>query len=188
MRWVLRAIAVSTAVSLCSGEVQVIASGTLVHAFAELVPAFERSTGEKIVVEFGASVASARDSVQKRLERGHLADVVIVASSSMDRLVAEHRVVPEGRVDIAQSRIGAVVRAGARKPDISSIEALQRTLLGSSSIADSPSLSRVYLSADLLPRLGIIDAIKGKMRLIDDAEAGAAVARGEADIGFQQIS
>ena len=111
-----------------------------------------------------------------------------MASTTLDDLITERRIVPDTKVDIAESRIGAVVRAGAPKPDISSVDALLRTLLDASSIAYSPSLSGVYLSTDLFPRLGIADALKGKSRRIEDVRVGDAVARGDAEIGFQQIS
>jgi molybdate transport system substrate-binding protein len=80
------------------------------------------------------------------------------------------------------------VRKGAPKPDISSVEALKRTLLQAESIAYSASVSGTYLSTELFPRLGIADQIKGKSRRIESERVGAVVARGEAEIGFQQIS
>jgi molybdate transport system substrate-binding protein len=173
---------------MCVAEVHVIASGTLEHALSELLPTFHQATQNKVLVAFGASVPSAPESIQKRLERGDRADVVIAARNSLDGLAAQKRILPETRVDIALSRIGAVVRAGAPKPDISSVDSLRRTLLRANSIAYSSSLSGVYLSTELFPRLGIAEVIKDKLRRIEDARVGAAVARGDAEIGFQQIS
>lgn len=185
----LRALlVVLTASLLCGGEIHVIASGTLVHVFTELIPTFEQATQNRVVVAFGASVASAPDSVQKRLERGDRSDVVIVARTSLDRLITDKRIVPETAVDIATSGIGAVVKLGARKPDISSVTAFRQTLLNANSIAYSSSLSGVYLSTELFPRLGLAEALKSKLRRIEDARVGLAIARGDAEIGFQQIS
>ena len=185
----LRALLVVLTASLMRGaEIHLIASGTLVHAFSELITAFEQVTQHKLFVVFGASVASAPDSVQKRLERGDRADLVIVARTSLDRLITEQRIVPETGVDIALSRIGAVVKLGAPKPDISSVDALRQTLLNAGSIAYSSSLSGVYLSEELFPKLGIAETLKGKLRRIEDARVGAAIARGDSEIGFQQIS
>jgi molybdate transport system substrate-binding protein len=181
-------LVVLTASVIYAGEVHVIASGTLVHALSELIPTFERATQDRVFVAFGPSVASAPDSIQKRLDRGDRADVVIVASDSLQRFITEGRILPETRLEIAHSRIGAVIRAGAPKPDISSTDALRKTLLRANSIAYSSSLSGVYLSTELFPRLGIADALKGKMRRIEDARVAAAVARGNAEIGIQQIS
>ena len=95
---------------------------------------------------------------------------------------------PGSRVDLVRSSIGVAVRAGAPKPDISSVEALKRTLLGAKSIAYSASASGVYLSQELFPRLGIADQIKAKCHRIANEPVGAVVARGDAEIGFQQIS
>ena len=92
------------------------------------------------------------------------------------------------RVDLARARIGMVVRAGAPKPDIGSVDALKRTLLAAKSIAFSASASGVYLSSEVFPRLGIADQIKDKTKRIESERVAAVVARGEAEIGFQQIS
>jgi molybdate transport system substrate-binding protein len=92
------------------------------------------------------------------------------------------------RVDLVQSLMGMAVKAGAPKPDISTIDALKRTLLAAKSIAYSDSASGVYLSTELFPKLGIADQIRGKSRKIEADPVGEAVARGEIEIGFQQIS
>jgi ketosteroid isomerase-like protein len=115
-------------------------------------------------------------------------DVVIVADAALDDLIREGTVVAGSRVDLARSGIGMAVRAGAPRPDISSVDALKRTLLDAKSIAYSASVSGVYLSTELFQRLGIAGQIMGKSRRIDRERVGAVVARGEAEIGFQQIS
>src|SRR6476659_4472056 len=100
-----------------------------------------------------------------------------------------HSAAPRARrVDLAESRIGVAVRAGAPKPDISTVDALRRTLLGASSIAYSASASGVYISTELYKRLGIEAEVMPKSRRILSERAAAVVARGEAEIGFQQIS
>src|SRR5208282_803453 len=115
-------------------------------------------------------------------------DVVILAGPALDELIKQRKVVPGSRVDLARSSIGVAVRAGAPKPDISSVDALKRTLLLAKSIAYSDSASGVYLSHELFQRLGIADQIKGKCKRIANEPVGAVVARGDAEIGFQQIS
>jgi molybdate transport system substrate-binding protein len=92
------------------------------------------------------------------------------------------------RVDLVRSSIGMAVRAGAPRPDISTLEALKRTLLAAKSIAYSDSASGVYLSTELFPKLGIADQIRGKARKIEADPVGGVVAKGDAEIGFQQIS
>ena len=98
-----------------------------------------------------------------RLERGEAIDVVIMAAPALDDLIKQGKVRADSRVDLVQSKIGMAVKAGAPKPDISTVDALKRTLLAAKSIAYSDSASGVYLSTELFPKLGIADQIKGKM-------------------------
>jgi molybdate transport system substrate-binding protein len=111
-----------------------------------------------------------------------------MAGPALDELIKQGKVVAGSRVDLARSIIGMAVRAGAPKPDISSVDALKRTLLQAKSIAYSASASGTYLSTELFPRLGIADQIKGKSKRIESERVGDVVARGDAEIGFQQVS
>jgi molybdate transport system substrate-binding protein len=97
-------------------------------------------------------------------------------------------VVPESRVDLARSSIAMAVKAGAPKPDISTMDAFKKTLTDAKSIAYSDSASGVYIQTVLYPKLGLADALKGKSRMIPAEPVGKVVARGEAEIGFQQLS
>src|SRR5438093_13265643 len=94
----------------------------------------------------------------------------------------------ESHTPLARSAIGMAVKAGAPKPDISTVDALKRTLLTAKSIAYSDSASGVYLQDVLFPKLGIWDQIKSKSKKIEADPVGGVVATGEAEIGFQQIS
>lgn len=169
-------------------DIRVMSSGAFTAAYLTLVPEFERATNDKVKTSFGASMGNAPDSIPSRLQRGEPADVVILAASALDDLITQGKVIAGSRVDLARSSIGMAVRAGAPRPDISSVEALTRTLLRAKSIAYSASASGVYLSTELFQRLGIADQIKGKSRRIDSEPVAAVVARGDAEIGFQQIS
>jgi len=171
-----------------SDEIRVMISGGFAAAYLEVVPEFERATGNKVVTSFGASMGNAPDAIPSRLQRREPVDVLILADSALDELVRQGKVVGGSRVDLARSSIGMVVRAGAPRPDISSADALKRTLLQAKSIAYSASASGVYLSTELFPRLGIAGEIKGKSRKIESERVAAVVARGDAEIGFQQIS
>jgi len=179
-------IAVASGVK--SSELNVMTSGGFTAAYRELVPEFERKTGHKIITAYGASMGNAPDSIPSRLQRGEPADLVILASSALDELVKQGKVVPGSRVDLADSIIGMAVGAGAPKPDISTVEAFKRTLLSAKSIAYSDSASGVYLSTELFPRLGIADKIRSKCKRIQSEMVGSVVARGDAEIGFQQMS
>jgi Asp-tRNA(Asn)/Glu-tRNA(Gln) amidotransferase A subunit family amidase/ABC-type molybdate transport system substrate-binding protein len=126
--------------------------------------------------------------IPHRLQRGEAVDVVIVDDATLDRLIKNGRVRARSKVPLGRSSIGMAVRAGTPKPDISSIDALRRTLLEAKSIAYSASVSGDYLSTELFRRLGIADQVALKSRRIERERVGAVVARGEAEIGFQQIS
>ena len=169
-------------------EIRVMSSGGFTAPYNEMVPEFERRTQNRVVTSFGASMGDAPDSIPMRLARGEPVDVVILASTVLDELIEQGKVVRGSRVDLVRSSIGMAVRAGAPKPDISTVEALVRTLLEAKSIAYSASASGVYLSTKLFPRLGIADQIKGKSQRIVSERVGTVVARGDAEIGFQQIS
>jgi molybdate transport system substrate-binding protein len=169
-------------------EIRVITSGAFSTTLREVVPEFERATRNAVVTTSGASMGNAPDSIPNRLNRGEPVDVVILASTALDDLIARGKVVAGSRVDLVRSSIGMAVRAGAPRPDISSVDALKRTLLRATSIAYSSSASGVYLSTELFQRLGIADQIMGKSKRIESELVGAVVARGDAEIGFQQIS
>ncbi len=174
--------------SASAQEIKVMTSGAFTAAYLEVVPQFERTTQYKIVTSYGASMGNAPDSIPMRLKRGEPVDVVILARPALDQLVNQGEVVAESRVDLVRSSIGVAVRAGARKPDISSADALKRTLLEAKSIAYSDSASGVYLSTEMFQRLGIASQIAGRCKRIAGEPVGAVVARGDAEIGFQQIS
>jgi molybdate transport system substrate-binding protein len=115
-------------------------------------------------------------------------DVLILAGPALDELIKQGKVIASSRVDLVRSSIGMAVRAGALKPDISSVDALKRTLLQAKSIAYSASASGVYISTELYQRLGIANQVMGKSKRIESERVGTVVARGDAEIGFQQIS
>jgi molybdate transport system substrate-binding protein len=171
-----------------AAEIQVMLSGGFSTAYRDLVPEFERATGHKVTTSAGASMGGAPDSIPVRLERGEHADVLIMAAVALDGLIKDGKAMAGSRVDLARARIGMVVRAGAPKPDIGSVEALKRTLLAAKSIAVSASASGVYLSKEMFPRLGIADQIKDKTKRVESERVASVVARGETEIGFQQIS
>jgi molybdate transport system substrate-binding protein len=169
------------------GDLRVMTSGAFTAAYLEIVPEFEHKTHSKVLTAYGASMGNAPDSIPSRLQRGEPVDVVILAGAALDELIKQGEVLPDSRVDLVRSSIGMAVRSGAPKPDIGSVEALKRTLLEARSIAYSDSASGLYLSTELFQHLGIADQVMGKSKRIAGA-VGDAIARGEAEIGFQQIS
>jgi molybdate transport system substrate-binding protein len=168
-------------------EIRVMTSGGFTAAYLELKPLFEDATRDKIIT-LATSTGTGRDSIPDRLQRGEPVDVVIVDDANLDELIKNGKVLAGSKVPLGQSRIGMAVRAGAPKPDISSVEALKRTLLQAKSIAYSASVSGRYLSAEMFPRLGIADQVAAKSKRIEGERVGTVVARGDAEIGFQQVS
>jgi molybdate transport system substrate-binding protein len=169
-------------------EIKVVSSGGFAAAYRALAPEFERETGYQLSAAWGPSMGKTADAVPSRLARGEAIDVVIMVGYALSDLIAQGKAIGDSRADLARSGIGVAVRAGAPKPDIGSVEALKQTLLAAKSIAYSDSASGVYIQNEMFPRLGIAEAVAGKARMIPAEPVGAVVARGEAEIGFQQIS
>jgi len=158
-----------------AADVHVMISAGFYGVYSELGPAFERASGHRLVTTRGPSMGDSPEAIPTRLGRGEAADVVILDGGAADEL---------GR--------RGLVRAGAAKPDIGSVEALRSTLLATKSIAYSDSGNGTYLSTTLFPKLGVADQVAGKSRNVRGPPSGepvaAVVARGEAEIGFQQVS
>lgn len=165
-----------------AAEIKVLASIALKGIYLELAPRFEEANRYRLVTEWAGA-----DPVLKRIQAGESADLVIAPARVIDELIASGRIVRGGRVDIARSGVGMAVRRGASRPDIGTVEALKRSLLEAKSIAYSRGPSGVYL-ADLFRRMGIADALAAKITQTPPGTfVGEVVARGEAEIGFQQM-
>jgi len=185
-------VALLPAGSAVAADVRVLISAGFFGVYSELGPSFERASGHRLITTRGPSMGDSPESIPARLGRGEAADVVIMDGGAVEDLGKRGIVRPDSRVVLALSQVGMVVRAGAAKPDISTVEALKATLLTAKSIAYSDSGSGTYLRTKLFPQLGIADQIAGKSRKIRGPPSGepvaAVVARGEAEIGFQQVS
>ena len=183
---ILGAMLLSGAAS--AAEVRVMISGGLTAAYKALVPEFERATGHKVLTAYGPSMGTTTNAIPVRLERGEPADVLIMVGYALDDLAKQGKVVQDSRVELVKSPIGVAVKSGAPKPDISSAEAVKRALLAAKTVAYSDSASGVYVSTEMFGKLGITDAMKDKARKIPATPVGEIVARGDAEIGFQQMS
>jgi len=175
-----------------AAEVRVMISAGFFGVYSELAPAFEKATGHKLVTTRGPSMGDSPEAIPTRLARGEAADVVIMDGHGADALAAKGVVKADSKVLLAKSQVGMVVRQGAAKPDISTVESFKKTLLDAKSIAYSDSGSGTYLSTKLFPQMGIADQIAGKSRKVRGPPSGEpvanVVARGESEIGFQQVS
>ena len=166
-----------------AAEITILTNMGVVSAVRDLAPAFERISGHKVIVQFEVGTAF----VQK-LNANAPADLVTHYPEAIDEVIKTGKVVAGTRTNFARGGIGAVVRAGAPKPDISTPEAFKRSMLAAKSIAYSRAgASGVYM-AKLIARLGIADQMKDKTRLIEGMPVADAVAKGEAEIGLQQIN
>ncbi len=178
------AVVATLASSASAQPLKVIISGGFSAAYRELLPAFERDTGMQITTTSGGSVGSGPNTIGNQIRRGVPADVIILAREGLNALVAEGKIAGGTDVNLARSVIGVVVRAGAAKPDISTVDALRKTLLAARSVAVSTSTSGVYLTTTLFPRLGIAAEMAAKTSM----RGAVDVSRGEAELGLQQIS
>jgi len=169
-----------------AAEVHVMISGGLAPAYNALAPEFEKATGNKVVTAYGPSMGTTVNAIPMRLDRGEPADVLILVGYALDDLVKKGKAV--SRIDLVNSKIGVAVKTGAPKPDISSADAVKRSLLAAKSIAYSDSASGVYISTEMFNNLGITAEMKDKAKKIPATPVAEIVAKGEAELGLQQIS
>jgi molybdate transport system substrate-binding protein len=169
-------------------EIRVMVSGGFTSAYKTLVADWEKSTGHTVKTVYGASMGATPTAIPNRLAHGEQTDIVILARAALDALVSDGKVVAGSQVDLVRSRIGMAVRAGAKKPDISTEAQFRQVLLDAKSIVYSDSASGVYISTEMFRKLGIADRVAGKAKMIAGSPIGDVVAKGEAEIGFQQIS
>ena len=166
-----------------AAEIKVLASAATKEAYVELVPEFEKSSGHQVVTTWTGSA-----NIKKQIAAGEVYDLVIIGGTEIDAFIQQGKVVPGSRVDLMKSGVGIGVRAGAQKPDISSSEALKKTVLSAKSIGYSTGPSGVHVVA-LFERMGIADQVKPKLKQVPSgARIGTFISSGEAEIGFQQIS
>jgi molybdate transport system substrate-binding protein len=171
-----------------AAELKALITTAMKAAIDELAPQFERATAHTLRVTYGPSGALA-----KRIADGETADLVVIADG-VDDLAKQGKVIADSRIDVARVRIGVAVRKGAPKPDVGTVEAFKRALRAAKSIAyvdpAAGGASGIYL-AKMMERIGILTEVNAKARLArggTEDMVSAIVARGEAEIGLQQIS
>lgn len=176
------------AVPARAAELAVMSSGGFASSYTDLAPRFEQATGDHLTIAWGPSMGDTADTIPSRLARGEKADVLIMVGSALEKLEHDGRVVPGSRVTLANSVVALAVKAGAPVPDIATTDGLKQALLAAGSVAYSDSASGVYVQNELFPKLGIAEQMAGKARMIPAIPVGQVVARGEAEIGFQQLA
>jgi molybdate transport system substrate-binding protein len=160
--------------------IKILSGGAMRTLMGEVVPLFERATGHKAEIEFALTSA-----LTKKIEAGAAFDVALLPRPELDELGRAGKIASGSTADVTRSTVGFCVRAGAPKPDITTVAAFKRALIGARSMSYSDGPSGAYIAA-LLARLGIADAMKPKTRLTSRPVA-ELVAAGEAEIGLQQI-
>ncbi len=163
-----------------AAEIKVMAGAAMSGAFGELIPQFERTTGHKVVIQYGST-----GTFKKQIEAGEAVDLVIFGSGGVDDLIKQGKIAGDTRVDIARVGVGVAVREGAPKPDIGSVDALRKTLLNAKSITYTPAGA---IGPDqLIERLGIAEQVKGKVKPNPPDRIPQVVADGEAELAIGNI-
>src|SRR5437763_3432379 len=145
-----------------TAQVKVIISGGFSGPYEQLLPEFERTTGIKVTTGSGASQGTGPQTIAAQLARGVPFDVVIMSREGLTELIAAQRIAAGTDVDLARTPLGVAVRAGAPKPDVSTVEAFKQVVLRARTVAVPSSTSGIYLTNELLPRLGIADKVSVK--------------------------
>ena len=148
-----------------------------------LKPAFEADTGLRLDIDWRPTAA-----IMKSIEAGDRADVIIGIDNSMDKLVEGKIVRAETRVTLADSILGVGIKGGARRPDVSTVEAFKRTMVEARGVAYSKAGASGIYFANLIERLGIADAVNARAVVIPMGFTAEKVASGEAELAVQQIS
>jgi molybdate transport system substrate-binding protein len=164
-------------------ELKVISSQAIKEAYLAFAPEFERVSGYKVNTTWNGT-----NDILKKLRAGEIFDMVIMVTPSMETMIKEGKVVADSRVDLVRSGIAIAVRQGAPKPDISTVDAVKRALLTAKGIGYSSGPSGVFL-ADLFKAWGIWDQVGPKItQTPPGTPVGSILARGDVDLGFQQVS
>ena len=183
MRVLLSGLLLTAATVLQAAEIKVLSSTALKSVLEELGPQFEKATGHKVAAQF----APAAD-LKSRIEKGEAFDVAILTTSLMDDLAKTSRIAVGSRIDVARAGAGVAIRKGAPKPDLSSAESFKRALLEAKSVAYVGTGATAANMRNIFARLGIAEEMKAKTKLLSGIGAADAVAKGEAELGFTQVS
>jgi molybdate transport system substrate-binding protein len=169
-----------------AAEIKVLTAGAFKQVLLMLVPDFEKQTGHKVIVQNDTVGALA-----KRIEGGEVFDLAVLTPAAVNDLSSKGKFVAGSRTNLGRVGVGVVVKEGAPKPDISSVDAFKKALLAAKSVAyidpAAGGSSGIYV-AGLLDRLGVAAEVKPKAKLIPGGAVAEHIARGEAELGIHQIS
>lgn len=162
---------------------KVFGTNALRTVLIECLPAFERAHDVTVSVDFAAT-----NHMLEVVRGGGTADVICGTAGALDELTREGKILSGTRTNLATAGIGACVRGGEPRPDISTVDALKRTLLAAKSVSYSKAGQSGIHFAKVIDQLGIGDAVRAKAKINPSGLVGEVIVRGEADLGFQQTS
>jgi molybdate transport system substrate-binding protein len=181
-------LVLATASGALASTVTVFISGGFRAAYDQLAPGYEQQQGNVLVTKQAPSMGADPTAIPARLARHEPADIVIMVRSALDKLAAGGQVAPDSVIDLGIGHVALAVKAGAPKPDISTVAAFRQTLLDAKSLAVSDSASGVYFRTVLFQNLGIEKQMLPKTHTIQATPVGLNIARGEYELGIQQFS
>ena len=186
-RWPMAVVVLVGMLGLLAGPVQaaeitVLGGMGVVSGLHDLAPAFEKMTGHKVIVRF---VQTA--DINQKINSGAPADIAALQPQQVDAFIKDGKIVAGTKTNFVQAGVGVAVKTGARRPDISTVEAFKTAMLKAKSIGYSRGGSGL-ISAQVMEKLGIADQLKAKTKFIDGIPVAEVVAKGEVEIGLQQIN
>jgi molybdate transport system substrate-binding protein len=186
--WAIAALIAFWGNGAIAAQVKLLAGSAVTPVMSELVPTFEKASGHKVLGDLDGAIGAMTD----RIMNGEIADVAIVSGAQIDALTREGKVASGSRVDLAKVGIGVFVQKGVPSPDIGSVEAFKRTMIAAKSIGYNDPTAGAPVSLYLIKlfeRLGIGEQMKAKTIVFKQrSERFDVVARGDVEIGFNQIS
>jgi len=168
--------------SVQTAEVTVLGGMGVVSGLRDLAPAFEQMTGHKVIVRFEQTA-----DLNQMINSGAPADIAALQPQQVEGFIKDGKMVAGTRTNFAQAGVGVAVKTGARRPDISTVEAFKAAMLNARSIGYSRGGSGI-ISANVMEKLGIADQLKARTKFIDGIPVAEVVARGEVEVGLQQIN
>jgi molybdate transport system substrate-binding protein len=185
--WSMAIVGLAAVLGLLAGpvaaaEITVLGGMGVVSGLRDLAPAFEKMTGHKVIVRFEQTA-----DINQKINSGAPADMAALQPQQVDGFIKDGKMVAGTKTNFAQAGVGVAVKAGARRPDISTVEAFKAAMLKAKSIGYSRGGSGL-ISAQVMEKLGIADQLKAKTKFIDGIPVAEVVAKGEVEIGLQQIN
>ena len=169
-----------------AAEIKVLTTGAMKEVVLSVIPDFEKRTGHKVTVDNATAGALSR-----RIREGEAFDIAVITPAAIDEMIRIGKMAAGSRVDLARVGVGVAVKQGAPLPDISTVDAFKRTLIGARAVAHGDPAaggsSGIYVAA-MLARIGVADAIRSKTILVPGGLVAERVVTGQAEIGLHQIS